>query len=72
MTTAAAPPAATREALGPTLVEFAQEGLPIVVVDAATGDAACDHIFEDGVAAFCAEQSEHGYACYQCHTDTVQ
>lgn len=53
-----------------TVWMLANRGL--VVVDAATGDAACDHIFEDGVAAFCAEQSEHGYACYQCHTDTVQ
>ena len=34
MTTVSTPPAATREALGPTLIKLAQDGLPIVVVDA--------------------------------------
>jgi transketolase len=36
-TTAPAPPAATREALGPTLIRLRQEGLDIVVVDADLG-----------------------------------
>ncbi|OGO49540.1 MAG: transketolase [Chloroflexi bacterium RBG_16_68_14] len=59
MTTVSAPPAATREALGPTLVKLAQEGLPIVVVDADLGmsttarkfkDAFPDRFFTVGVA----------------------
>jgi transketolase len=53
------PPAATREALGPTLVRLAKEGLPIVVVDADLGksttarkflDAFPDRFFTTGVA----------------------
>jgi transketolase len=52
-------PAATREALGPTLVRLAQEDLPIVVVDADLGisttarkfrDAYPDRFFSVGVA----------------------
>ena len=59
MTTSSAPPAATREALGPTLVELAQAGLPIVVVDADLGlstgartfrDEYADRFFSVGVA----------------------
>jgi transketolase len=51
--------AATREALGPTLIRLAQEGLPIVVVDADLGvsttarkfrDAYPDRFFSVGVA----------------------
>ena len=37
MTTVSAEPKATREALGPTLLKLAEEGLPIVVVDADLG-----------------------------------
>ena len=41
-----APPAATREALGPTLVKLAQEGLPIVVVDADLGKSTTSRTFQ--------------------------
>jgi transketolase len=47
MTTVSAPPAATREALGPTLVQLAQEGLPIVVVDADLGVSTTARKFRD-------------------------
>lgn len=47
MTTVSAPPAATREALGPTLVQLAQEGLPIVVVDADLGVSTSARKFRD-------------------------
>ncbi len=43
MTTA---PAATREALGPTLIKLAQEGLPIVCVDADLGKSTTSRDFE--------------------------
>ncbi len=39
MTTVETPPAATREALGPTLIDLAKEGLDIVVVDADLGNS---------------------------------
>jgi transketolase len=39
--------AATREALGPTLVQLAKEGLPIVVVDADLGVSTTAHKFKD-------------------------
>ena len=59
MTTAAPPTAATREALGPTLVRLREEGLDIVVVDADLGvstsarkfkSAYPDRFFSFGVA----------------------
>jgi transketolase len=59
VTAVSTPPAATREALGPTLVKLAKEGLPIVVVDADLGasttarkfrDAFPDRFFSVGVA----------------------
>ncbi len=68
MTTTSAPPAATREALGPTLVELAQAGLPIVVVDADLGasttarkfrDEYPDRFFSVGIA----EQNMIGISC---------
>ena len=46
MTTSAAA-TATREALGPTLVKLAQEGLPIVVVDADLGKSTTARTFQD-------------------------
>lgn len=55
----AAAPAATREALGPTLVQLANDGVPIVVVDADLGvsttarkfkDAYPDRFFTVGIA----------------------
>ena len=39
--------AATREALGPTLIKLAQEGLPIVVVDADLGKSTTSRKFRD-------------------------
>ncbi len=60
--------AATREALGPTLVRLAEEGLPIVVVDADLGKSTTardfqkafpDRFFSVGVA----EQNMIGVAC---------
>ena len=68
MTAVSTPPAATREALGPTLVRLAQEGLPIVVVDADLGvsttarkfrEAYPDRFFSVGIA----EQNMIGVAC---------
>lgn len=59
MTAVSTPPAATREALGPTLIKLAREGLPIVVVDADLGksttarkfrDAFPDRFFSVGIA----------------------
>ena len=59
MTTVSTPPAATREALGPTLIKLAKEGLPIVVVDADLGvsttarkfrEAYPDRFFSVGIA----------------------
>ncbi len=47
MTTISTPAAATREALGPTLVKLAQEGLPIVVVDADLGKSTTARTFQD-------------------------
>ncbi|MEX2157950.1 MAG: transketolase C-terminal domain-containing protein [Dehalococcoidia bacterium] len=46
MTVGAAPPAATREALGPTLVKLAQDGVDIVVVDADLGKSTTSREFE--------------------------
>ena len=45
MTTASQPTAATREALGPTLVRLAQEGLDIVVVDGDLGASTTARVF---------------------------
>ena len=47
MTTVSTPPAATREALGPTLIKLAQDGLPIVVVDADLGKSTSARKFQD-------------------------
>lgn len=47
MTTVSAPPAATREALGPTLIKLAKEGLPVVVVDADLGKSTTSRKFRD-------------------------
>ena len=47
MTTAAHAPAATREALGPTLVRLRQEGLDIVVVDADLGKSTSARKFKE-------------------------
>ena len=65
MTTAAAAPAATREALGPTLVRLAEEGLPIVVVDADLGISTTARKFRDAfpdrfISAGIAEQNMIG------------
>jgi transketolase len=46
MTTVAGETAATREALGPTLIKLAQEGLPIVVVDADLGKSTTSREFQ--------------------------
>jgi transketolase len=46
VTTTSAPPAATREALGPTLVELAKAGLDIVVVDADLGKSTTSREFQ--------------------------
>jgi transketolase len=46
MTTVAAEAAATREALGPKLIELAREGLPIVVVDADLGKSTTSRAFQ--------------------------
>jgi transketolase len=45
MTTVSQPTAATREALGPTLVRLAQEGLDIVVVDGDLGASTTARVF---------------------------
>ncbi len=47
MTTVETPTAATREALGPTLIKLAQEGLDIVVVDADLGKSTTSRKFRD-------------------------
>ena len=47
MTTVETPPAATREALGPTLIGLAKEGLDIVVVDADLGKSTTARKFKD-------------------------
>jgi transketolase len=47
VTTVSTPPAATREALGPTLIRLANEGLPIVVVDADLGKSTTARKFRD-------------------------
>ena len=47
MTTVAAPPAATREALGPTLIKLAKDGLDVVVVDADLGKSTTSRKFRD-------------------------
>ena len=47
MTAVAQESAATREALGPTLIKLAQEGLPIVVVDADLGVSTTARKFRD-------------------------
>ena len=47
MTTTAAAPAATREALGPTLIYLQQEGLDLVVVDADLGKSTSARKFAD-------------------------
>ena len=47
MTAVSTPPAATREALGPTLIALAGEGLPIVVVDADLGASTTARKFRD-------------------------
>ena len=47
MTTTARAPAATREALGPTLIRLQQEGLDIVVVDADLGKSTSARKFGD-------------------------
>ncbi len=47
MTTTAQPPAATREALGPTLVRMREEGLDIVVVDGDLGISTTARVFGD-------------------------
>jgi len=68
MTTVSIEPAATREALGPTLVRLAREGLPIVVVDADLGVSTTarqfrevypERFFSVGVA----EQNMIGISC---------
>lgn len=68
MTTAATETAATREALGPTLVKLRQEGLDIVVVDADLGKSTTSrgfqkefpgHFFTVGVS----EQDMIGVSC---------
>ncbi len=68
MTAVSPAPAATREAFGPTLIRLAQEGLPIVVVDADLGisttarkfrDEYPDRFFSVGVA----EQNMIGISC---------
>ncbi len=46
MTAVSADPAATREALGPTLVKLAEEGLDIVVVDADLGKSTSARTFQ--------------------------
>jgi transketolase len=46
VTTTSAPPAATREALGPTLVELAKAGLDIVVIDADLGKSTTSREFQ--------------------------
>jgi transketolase len=46
MVSAPATTAATREALGPTLIKLAQEGLPIVVVDADLGKSTTSREFQ--------------------------
>jgi transketolase len=47
MTTTQQPPAATREALGPTLIKLRQEGLDIVVVDGDLGVSTTARLFGD-------------------------
>lgn len=47
MTADSTPPAATREALGPTLIKLAEEGLPIVVVDADLGTSTTARKFRE-------------------------
>ncbi|MCH8008911.1 MAG: transketolase family protein, partial [Chloroflexi bacterium] len=47
MTTVETPPAATRDALGPTLIGLAKEGLDIVVVDADLGKSTTARKFKD-------------------------
>ena len=68
MTASGFPLAATREAFGPTLIRLAEEGLPIVVVDADLGisttarkfrDEYPDRFFSVGVA----EQNMIGISC---------
>ncbi len=68
MTAVSPAPAATREAFGPTLIRLAEEGLPIVVVDADLGisttarkfrDEYPDRFFSVGVA----EQNMIGISC---------
>lgn len=46
MTTVSAAPAATREALGKTLIKLREEGLPIVVVDADLGKSTTSRAFQ--------------------------
>ena len=48
MTAEAPPPAATREALGPTLLRLREEGLDLVVVDADLGKSTSARRFQDG------------------------
>ena len=47
MTTTTAAPAATREALGPTLIRLHEEGLDIVVVDADLGKSTSARLFRE-------------------------
>ena len=47
MTTTTAAPAATREALGPTLIRLREEGLDIVVVDADLGKSTTARLFRE-------------------------
>jgi len=47
VTTVSTPPAATREALGPTLIKLAKEGLPVAVVDADLGKSTTSRKFRD-------------------------
>jgi transketolase len=47
MTTTVQPPAATREALGPTLIRLREEGLDIAVVDADLGISTTARLFGD-------------------------
>ena len=47
MTAAAHPPAATREALGPTLVRLREEGLDLVVADADLGKSTSARLYQE-------------------------
>jgi len=47
VTTVETPPAATREALGPTLIKLAKDGLDVVVVDADLGKSTTSRKFRD-------------------------